>query len=65
MPRFENIVHYLDYMKLDEPIIGDYKFAVSHTILTEILFKGFDRSIFFFFLRIYFRSKLCGGSFCR
>ncbi|XP_075872285.1 uncharacterized protein LOC142881830 isoform X2 [Nelusetta ayraudi] len=22
VPRFENIVHYLDYMKLDEPIIG-------------------------------------------
>lgn len=23
VPKFEDIIHYLDYMKLDEPIIGD------------------------------------------
>lgn len=23
VPKFEDITHYLDYMKLDEPIIGD------------------------------------------
>lgn len=33
--------------------------------LLKYYFKEFDLSIFFFFLRIYFRSELCGGSFCR